>query len=86
MVPTLVYGLCMVTAMMCAVLLLQAYRKSGYRLLLWVGMFFCVATANNLLLIVDKLAVPHADLTVYRYSVALLGICLLLPGLVFEKE
>ena len=86
MVPALVYALCMLTALMCAVLLVQAYWKTGYRLLLWVGMFFCVATANNLLLIVDKLVVPHMDLTVYRYSIAVLGLSLLLPGLIFEKE
>jgi len=86
MVPAFVYGLCLLTALMCAVLLMHAYRKSRYRLLLWVGMFFWVVTAHNVILIVDKLVVPDVDFTVYRYAVSVLSFCVLLPGLIFEKE
>jgi hypothetical protein len=81
-----IYGLCTLTALMCAGLLLQAYRRSGYRLLLWAGLFFSVATVNNIFLMVDKLAVPSADLSVYRYGLALLGLSMLLPALIFERE
>jgi len=81
-----IYGLCALTALMCAWLLLQAYRKTKYRLLFWTGLFFSITTANNAFLIVDKLVFPSMDLTVYRYGMALVGLCVLLPGLILERE
>jgi hypothetical protein len=81
-----IYGLCTLTALMCAGLLLQAYRRSKYRLLFWAGLFFCVATVSNIFLMVDKLVVPSSDLSVYRYGLALLGLSILLPALIFERE
>ncbi|MGH7823709.1 MAG: DUF5985 family protein [Candidatus Binatia bacterium] len=33
----LFYGLCTLTALFCAWLLLRAYSRSGYKLLLWGG-------------------------------------------------
>lgn len=86
MVPTLLYGLCMLTALMCAWLLLQAYQRTHYRLLFWCSMFFSIAALNNVLLVVDKLVVPGIDLTVYHYAVALVGLFVLLPGLILERE
>jgi len=35
-----IYSLCALTALACAILLLQAYRRGGYRLLLWSGLCF----------------------------------------------
>lgn len=81
-----IYGLCTLTALMCAGLLLQAYRRSRYRLLFWAGLFFCVATVSNMFLMVDKLVIPSADLSIYRYGLALLGLVVLLPALIFERE
>ncbi|HJT19674.1 MAG TPA: DUF5985 family protein [Nitrospira sp.] len=81
-----IYGLCTLTAFTCAWLLLLAYRRTQYRLLLWTGIFFAITTANNLLLMWDKLAVPAVDLTLYRYLVGFAGLAVLLPGLIFERE
>ena len=86
MVPALIYGLCMLTALMCAWLLLQAYQKTRYRLLFWCGLFFSVAALNNIFLVMDKLVFSDVDLTVYRYVVALVGLLILLPGLILERE
>jgi Family of unknown function (DUF5985) len=86
MVQGLVYGLCMLTALMCAWLLLQAYQKTHYRLLFWCSLFFSIAALNNVFLVVDKVIFPNIDLTVYRYAVALLGLLILLPGLILERE
>jgi hypothetical protein len=36
----LIYSMCALTALLCAVLLLQAYWRGGYRLLLWSGLCF----------------------------------------------
>jgi len=86
MVPAFIYGLCMFTALLCAWLLLQAYQKTRYRLLFWCSLFFSIAALNNVFLVVDKLILLEIDLTVYRYAVALVGLCILLPGLVLGRE
>jgi hypothetical protein len=83
---TAIYALCMLTALACALLLLQAWRRSGYRLLLWSGLCFAGLTLNNLLLVVDKLVLPQIDLSLWRTSVALLAMVVLLYGLIWESE
>jgi hypothetical protein len=55
-----IYTLCALTALLCASLLLQAYRRSHYQLLLWSGICFAGLTASNALLVLDKLFVPTA--------------------------
>jgi hypothetical protein len=37
-------------------------------------------------LVADKVMYPDVDLTVYRYMVALVGLLILLPGLILERE
>jgi hypothetical protein len=86
MVAAIVYGLCMLTALTCAWLLLQAYRKTHYRLLFWCSIFFSISALNNVFLVMDKVVYPDVDLTLYRYIVALAGLCVLLPGLILEQE
>ena len=82
----LIYALCALTAALCAVLLLQSYSRGKYRLLLWSGLCFVGLTINNLLLVIDKLFVPQMDLSVWRSTVALLAMCVLLYGLVWDTE
>jgi hypothetical protein len=82
-----VYFLCALTAILCAWLLLQAYLARGrYRLLLWSGLCFVGLAANNLLLVVDKLVLPDVDLSLWRTSVALVAMMVLLYGLVVDAE
>ena len=82
-----VYFLCALTAILCAWLLLQAYLARGrYRLLLWSGLCFVGLAANNLLLVVDKLVLPDVDLSLWRTSVALAAMMVLLYGLVVDAE
>jgi hypothetical protein len=83
---SIIYALCALTALLCTVLLLQAYRRGGYRLLLWSGLCFAGLTVNNLLLVVDKLVLPLVDLSVWRVSVALLAMAVLLYGLIWDSE
>lgn len=82
----LIYGLCALTALLCSILLLAAYRRSRYRLLLWSGLCFAGLTANNLLLIADKLVFPLTDLSAPRSMVALLSLSLLLFGLIWDAK
>jgi hypothetical protein len=67
-------------------LLLQAYWRGGYRLLLWSGLCFVGLTINNLLLVMDKLVYTDLDLSVWRTSTALLAMSVLLYGLVWDTE
>jgi hypothetical protein len=84
---TIIYGLCALTSALCAWLLLQAYGRTDYRLLLWSGLYFAASTANNLLLMVDKLIFPvEIDLSAPRYLIALIALTILFRGLIFEEE
>jgi hypothetical protein len=81
-----IYGLCALTALLCTILLLQAYRRGGYRLLLWSGLCFAGLTLNNLLLLLDKLVFTTVDLSVWRASTALIAMAVLLYGMIWSTE
>ena len=81
-----IYTLCTLTALLCAVMLLRAFGRSRYRLLLWSGLCFVGLTLNNLMLVLDKLAFPDIDLSVVRTVIALAAMIVLLYGLIWEAE
>jgi hypothetical protein len=83
---TLVYALCALTSLACAVLLLRGYASSRVRLLLWSGLCFAGLATNNVLLLIDKRVVPTMDLSMWRSLPALAGVALLLYGLVWETR
>jgi hypothetical protein len=82
----IIYSLCALTATLCAVLLLLAYRKGRYRLLLWSGLCFVGLALNNLLLVIDKLILPAISLPILRSGVALIAMLILLYGLIWDAE
>jgi multidrug transporter EmrE-like cation transporter len=85
--PETVYLLCAATSVMCAVLLLRAYRRQRTRLLLWSSLCFVLLALNNILLFVDLIVVPSAiDLSLWRSGVALAGVGVLLFGLIWESR
>ncbi len=83
---TAIYALCMLTALVCAWLLMQAWLRNGYRLLLWSALCFAGLTVNNMLLVIDKILLPEVDLSVWRTSAALVAMVVLLYGLIWEAE
>ena len=86
MIAATVYVLCALTALLCAVLLLQAWTRSRLPLLLWSGLCFVGLTASNILLIVDLLVVPDVDLFALRTATSLVSIGLLLYGLIWDMK
>lgn len=82
----LIYGLCALTAFTCACLLLRAYARSQYRLLLWSGLCFAGLTLNNVFLIADKLVFPDVDFGIARSTSALAAMVILIYGLVWDAE
>ncbi len=82
----LIYMLCALTALLCAWLLLRAYRDNGYKLLLWGGLCFAGLTLNNILLVIDKLLVPSIDFSTWRLLLALVSTIVFLYGLIWDSE
>ena len=86
MAPTF-YGLCMLTALLCTVLLLRAFSRSRYRLLLWGGLCFFGLTLNNALLVIDKMIIgPEISLFTWRLITGLVSMLLLLYGIIFDAD
>ena len=81
-----IFILCTLTSLACAWLLLRSYRRTGYRLLFWSGLCFCAMTMNNAVLLLDKVVLPDQNLMLFRLLSALLAVCLLLYGLITERD
>ncbi len=82
----IIYSLCALTALGCAILLLRGYRRSRHRLLFWAGLCFAGLTLNNILLVIDKVAIPQGDLSIARTTVALVSMIVLLIGLIWDSD
>jgi heme/copper-type cytochrome/quinol oxidase subunit 4 len=83
---TIVYALCALTSIACAVLLLRGYFRSRVRLLLWSGLCFAGLALNNVLLFVDLRVLPETDLSLVRTLPAIAGVMILIYGLVWETR
>ncbi|HSK71258.1 MAG TPA: DUF5985 family protein [Pyrinomonadaceae bacterium] len=82
----LIYLLCALTALLCSWLLFKAYRRNGYKLLLWGALCFAGLTLNNSLLIVDKFLVPYIDLSTWRLLLTFAATAVFLYGLIWDSE
>lgn len=80
----IVYSLCALTALACAVLLFRGHARSGSRMLLWSALCFAFLTVSNALLVIDRLVLPAPVLNTWRLVPTLLGLALLLYGLTQE--
>lgn len=83
---SVVYALCALTSILCAVLLWRAYRASRARLLLWSSLSFIGLACNNLLLFIDLVVVPSVDLALYRSLLAAVSVMVLLLGLIWDSN
>lgn len=83
MIPAIVYALCALTSIICAVLLLRMYRRRLSKLLLWSSSAFALFAINNVLLFVD-LTVVTVDLSLARGTCSLAAVLVLLYGLITE--
>lgn len=83
---TVVYALCGLTSIACAILLLRGYARSRVRLLLWSGLCFIGLALNNVLLFVDLRVLTQIDLSLVRIIPAVLGVLVLIYGLIWEMR
>ena len=81
-----IYTLCALTCLACAILLLRAYRATGGPLLLWSGLCFVGLTLSNVILVVDRVLLPDTDLSAARLATAFFSMLLLLFGLIWEHD
>ena len=82
----LIYGLCALTAAACAVCLIAGFLRTRSYLLMWSGACFVGLTADNVMLILDRLVFTAIDLSTLRLAIALASVILLLCGLILEGK
>jgi hypothetical protein len=82
----IVYLLCAVASLVCAVLLLRGYRATRMRLLFWGAVCFLILVATNSLLFIDLVVFPQLDLALWRTAFTLVALGLFLYGLIFEAQ
>lgn len=82
----LIYALCALTTLVCAVMLLRSYRRTRARVLFWSGLCFVGLTVSNVLLVVDRVVLPLVDLSTARLTAAFVALLLLLYGLIWEGD
>lgn len=79
-----VYGLCSITSLGCASLLMRAYFYNKTRLLFWSSLCFGCIAINNILLFVDFSLGPGYDLSLIRSGAAVIGMTLMMYGLIWD--
>jgi hypothetical protein len=85
-VAAVVYVLCALTALGCALLLLRAFAATRTRLVLWAGLCFSLLTLSNALIVVDLQVVRAVDLFMWRNLAALAGLSLFAFGLIWDSR
>jgi hypothetical protein len=84
--PSLVYALCLAASVLCAVLLLQQWRKTRLKLLFWTALGFVALAANNLFLVGDLVMFPSAYLWPLRLAASAAAVAILLYGFIWEAD
>lgn len=82
----IIYILCGLTSIGCAVLLIRRYLRTGGKLVLLSSVFFMTQAVTNVLLFFDFVVVPDIDLSPLRSLVTIIGLLFLLIGLIWESS
>ena len=82
-----VYILCALTSIACAILLFRGWSATRSRLLFWSGLCFAGLAVNNIMLLLDLVVFPTSiDLRMVRNLSALLSVGVLVHGLISESK
>lgn len=81
-----VFALCALMSLLCAVMLLRGYRQERSHLLLWSSLCFVFLAGNNILLFVDPVIIPQIDFGggFWRNLISTSAGLLLVFGLIWE--
>jgi hypothetical protein len=86
LVPTLVYLLCFLTSLACAVLLGRSYASTRARMLLWSAVCFGFLALANLFVMFDMLVFPDISLRSVRLWLSLAAVAILLFGFIWDQD
>ena len=81
-----IYSLCALTCIACAVLLLRSYGRTRFRMLFWAGLCFSMLAVSNVLNMLDRYIFRDMDLAPARLATALVAVLLIVFGLIWEGE
>ena len=81
-----IYSLCALTSVACAVLLLRSYGRTRFRMLFWSGLCFSMLAVSNILNMLDRYIFRDMDLAPARLGTALVAVLLIVFGLIWEGE
>ena len=84
--PTIVYMLCLLTSLACALLLGRSYARTQHRILFWSAACFALLAGNNLGLVLDLVVWPTTDLRILRLVLSLAAVTALTWGFTGEIE
>ena len=82
----IIYALCAVTSILCALLLLRTWAQTRARLLFWSGLCFVGLAATNVMLVLDAVVYHESDLVTPRLWVSLGALLLMLYGLIIADD
>lgn len=81
-----VYLLCAITSLVCAIMLFKAWSKSKFRLLFWSSLGFTGFAINNILLFIDVVVFPEVTFIINVRTVpAVIGMVVMIYGLIMEE-
>jgi hypothetical protein len=84
--PAIVYFLCVVTSLLCMLLLVRGWLQSRTTLLLWSSLCFVALALNNFFLFFDLVVLPDVDFFPAREISALTAVVVLLYGFIWEAD
>ena len=85
--PAIVYLLCLITSVGCAIALTVAWRRTRAPLLLWSALCFAFLAANNFVVVIDLvLTPPDTDFRLIRLLLSLAAVGVLLFGFIWRHS
>ncbi|MFZ0608584.1 MAG: DUF5985 family protein [Xanthobacteraceae bacterium] len=79
-----IYLLCFFTSLACCLLLIRSYRRTKSPVLLWTAACFVLLAIDNLLVVLDLIALPTVDLSLPRLIATFFAVATLLVGFIWE--
>jgi len=83
---TIVYALCFLSSVLCAVLLFRSFKNTGRPLLFWTAVSFIILSLNNLLLLVDLSILHSFNLVALRQLSNLTAAGILIFAFIYKAE
>jgi hypothetical protein len=84
--PPIVFFLCLVTSLLCMILLVRGWMQTRTQLLLWSSLCFVALAVNNFFVFFDLVVLPDTNLFPARQFASLVAVAVLLYGFIWETD